>query len=89
MTDTVPSDYDDADGWSDEHNCECCPHCEEPWSMNGGMQGPAVDSRGVEKELYIEIDPSNGPIFCKDCWEELDTNRKQQNHATLGEFKNE
>jgi len=85
MTD-LPTDYDKEDGFSNEKGCEICPHCGSPWSMNGGNQGSAFDKQGREYEFYINTDPAKGPFFCADCWPELETNQKQSENKTLGEF---
>jgi len=86
MSDKVPTDYDKSDGWSDEQGCECCPHCGDPWSMNGGMQGPAFDTDGRKYDYYTNADPTQTPLFCRECWSELDKNRKQQENQTLTEW---
>jgi hypothetical protein len=86
MSDPTPSDYETADGWSDEQGCEICPHCGSPWSWNGGMVGPAYSQNGTEYDYYTNADANKGPFFCEGCWTELESNRKAQENRALGEF---
>lgn len=86
MSEPTTDDYDKSDGWSDEQGCEICPHCELLYSGNGGYMGTVYDSRGRQYEHFYDTDPGQGPFFCPDCFEELDTNRKAAENATLEGF---
>ena len=83
----TPDDYDADDGFDEEQGLDKCPHCDTTYSMNSSFYGPVWDQNGDRYETYVETDPTEGPWFCAHCWPELDTNRKQTEHKTLGEYQ--
>lgn len=85
-TNALPSDYEREDGWDADRALNLCPHCETIYSGNGGYLGPVYNQDGKEFETYLDTDPNKGPWFCRDCWDELEANRKQAENAQLGEF---
>lgn len=86
MTDTLPSDYDTQDGWDDDNGIDVCPHCELVYSPNGGHMGEVFDQSGRKYEHYLNTEPGDGPFFCPDCWDELETNRKASENNSLEDF---
>ena len=85
MSKTVDG-YDKEDGWYKDAGIEQCPHCETPHSPNGGYVGVVFDKHGTRFDTLYESDPKQGPYFCADCFEELETNRRKQQNIGLGEF---
>jgi len=87
MTDATPDDYDSADGWSDDdETVEVCARCEMVLG-NPVFKSPIYDQSGREFGNLYETEPGTGPFFCADCWHELDTNRRANEHQQLGEFQ--
>jgi len=87
MTDATPDDYDSADGWSDtDDTVEVCAHCDTVLGAPN-MLSPIFDQSGREFESLYATEPGDGPFFCKDCWRELDANRRANEHQQLGEFQ--
>jgi len=86
MTQTLPDDYDKADGFNEEKAIEQCPHCEQTYSPNGGYLGPVWDQSGRRYDHHTDSDPSDGPFFCQDCWHELEANQKRAENQSLGDF---
>lgn len=85
-TNTLPTEYDNSDGWDESRALNYCPHCETVFSGNGGILGPVYNQDGTRFETYLDTDPNNGPWFCQDCWTELEANRKAAENKSLGEF---
>lgn len=87
MTDDLPGDYTSQDGWNEEQGVEQCPRCETKFTANGGHIGEVYDSSGRRYEHFLDTEAGTGPFFCPDCWEVLETNRKQSENQTLGAFE--
>jgi len=88
MTDKpTPDDYDADNGYHDGKGVDQCPHCPKIFSHNQGYWGTVYDQQGTEYDDILETDPTDGPFFCADCWDELSTNLRQSEHNTLEEFQ--
>lgn len=84
MSDPVPSDYDASDGW-DESGEEQCPHCEGSiWPER--YSGAVIDKQGRRYEHFTDTEPGTGPFFHPVCWDELETNRRAEQNASITEW---
>lgn len=86
MTDETPSDYDKDDGWSESKGVEICPHCEIIYSPSGGYSDSVYDKRRRQYEHHLDTDPGDGPFFCPECWDELQTNQKASENKSIEEY---
>lgn len=82
MTETV-SDYEPKDGFNSENGMDQCPHCREDFAPVGD---PCLTKDGQRYDHITDTEPSNRPFFCPECWDELETNRKQKENQTLGDY---
>jgi len=85
MSDATPSDYEVEDGLNDGA-IDQCPHCGQSLYPHD-HSGPVYDPNGREYHGIMDTDPKDGPFFCRECWRELDANRKQQENQTLGDYE--
>jgi len=80
MSKTV-HDYDNEDGWED--GLEICPHCRADYLKD---VSPIYNQQGQRFDYLTDTDPKKGPYFCKKCYEELETNHRQEKNKPLGDF---
>ena len=86
MTAPTPDDYNAADGYNEDRGWEQCPHCERQLAGESGYHGPVWDQSGQRYEHPLNTEPGTAPLFCEECWPTLETNRRQDQHASLSEF---
>ena len=83
---TTPDDYDASDGYDDERGLECCAHCQMAFGGQSGHHGAVYTKAGRRFEAFFNSDPMDAPLFCPDCWDELDANRRAVENHGLGDF---
>lgn len=79
----IVDEYDTHDGVDEDG--DFCPHCGIVFSVHHHV-GPVIDTDGTQFVTIYNTDPDNGPWFCPECWETLETNRKMLENKQLSHF---
>jgi uncharacterized protein (UPF0212 family) len=77
--------FHEYDAYDTQAGYDQCPICGNVFPHDMRME-PVCDKHGREYEQILDTDPADGPFYCPECWERVETARKTAANTSLGEF---